>query len=59
MWEINTEVFWNADDILLLEETHRKLCGLIKFLKEEGDGKKLVITQLADQLISQTEGKQL
>lgn len=59
MWEINTEVFWNADDILLLEETHRKLYGLIKFLKEEGDGKKLVITQLADQLISQTEGQQL
>lgn len=56
--EINTEAFWNADDILLFEKARRDLRGLIKFL-EEGGGKKPVVTRLADPLVSQTEGQQL
>lgn len=57
--EINTETFWAVDDMILFEETRRKLRKLIRFLEEEGDKKKLVFTRLADPLVSQTEGQQL
>lgn len=56
--EINEAAFWNANDILLFEKARKELRELIKFL-EEGDGKKPVITRLADPLISQMEGQQL
>lgn len=57
--EINTDAFWDANDILLFEKARRELRELIKFLEEESDGKKPVVTRLIDPLLSQTEGQQL
>lgn len=57
--EISAEVFWAANDILKFEKVRRELRELIKFLEEEGDGKKTVVTRLSDPLISQTEGQPL
>ena len=56
--EVNTDDFWDANDIMLFERVRRELRELIKFL--EGDApKKPIITRLVDPIIDQKEGEQL
>lgn len=58
--EINTDAFWEANDILLFEKVRKELRDLIKFLYEgNGEGKKPIITRLVDPIIDQQEGEQL
>lgn len=57
--EIHTTAFWDANDILLFEKARRELRELIKFLEDEGDRNKQVVTRLTDPLISRAEGQQL
>ena len=57
--EIHTDVFWDANDILLFEKVRKELRGLIRFLDEEGGGQKRIITKLTDPIIDSQEGVQL
>lgn len=57
--EIHTDVFWNANDILLFEKVRRELRGLIRFLDEDDGGQKRIITKLTDLIIDSQEGVQL
>lgn len=58
--EVNTDAFWEANDILLFEQVRKELRDLIKFLYEgNGEGKKPIITRLVDPIIDQQEGEQL
>ena len=58
--EVNTDAFWEANDILLFEKVRKELRTLIKFLYEgNGEGKKPIITRLVDPIIDQQEGEQL
>lgn len=56
--EINTDAFWQANDILLFEKVRQELRGLIQFLDEAG-GKKQILTRLTDPILEQQEGKML
>lgn len=53
--EINTDAFWDANDVLLYERVRKELRGLIKFLNDVGLIK-LIITRLTDPIIDQKEG---
>ena len=53
--EINTDEYWDANDILIFEHTREKLRSLIKFLVE-GDGFKTKYVKLDDPIIEKTEG---
>ena len=44
---INTDSYWEANDLLLLEKTRMELRGLMKFLVDGGDEKKTIMTRLA------------
>ncbi len=55
---VNTEEYWAAGDILLLEKTRKELRDLIKFLVD-GGGKKPIITRLTDPILDEKEGSQL
>ena len=57
--EIHTDVFWDANDILLFEKVRKELRGLIRFLDEEDGGQKRIITKLTDPIIDSQEGVQL
>lgn len=54
--ELGTDAFWAANDILLFEKMRKELRELIKFLYENGAGKKSIITRLADPILEQKEG---
>lgn len=56
--EINSDPYWEANDILLFEHTRNELRDLMNFLVDEGP-KKLVITKLADPVIDRKEGEKL
>ena len=57
--EIHTDVFWDANDILLFEKIRKELRGLIRFLDEDDGGQKRIITKLTDPIIDSQEGVQL
>ena len=57
--EIHTDVFCNANDILLFEKVRKELRGLIRFLDENDGGQKRIITKLTDPIIDSQEGVQL
>ena len=57
--EVNTDAFWEANDILMFEKVRKELRELIKFLNEGGEPKKPIITHLTDPVIDQQEGIQL
>lgn len=57
--EINTEAFWNANNILIFEKVRKELRELMKFLDEGGAGRKPIITRLIDPVIGSAEGEQL
>ena len=54
--EIHTDVFWDANDILLFEKVRKELRGLIRFLDEDDGGQKRIITKLTDPIIDSQEG---
>lgn len=55
---INSDDFWNANDILLFEKIREELRELIKFLDSDA-GKEPIITRLTDPIILQKDGEQL
>lgn len=57
--QINTDEFWEANDVLLFEDTRKELRELMKFLWEKDDMVKPIITRLADPVIEEQEGVQL
>jgi type I restriction enzyme R subunit len=57
--QINTDDFWNANDILLFEMVRQELRDLIKFLGDLVDGPSIITTRLADPVIDSQEGVQL
>lgn len=57
--EIHTDVFWDANDILLFEKVRKELRGLIRFLDEDDGEQKRIITKLTDPIIDSQEGVQL
>lgn len=57
--QVNTDAFWEANDILLFEKVRKELRELIKFIVEHGPGKQPIITHLTDPVIDQQEGVQL
>ncbi|HIS60033.1 MAG TPA: DEAD/DEAH box helicase family protein [Candidatus Faecousia faecipullorum] len=54
--EIHTDAFWEANDILLFEKVRRELRELIRFLDEENDGQKPIVTKLSDPIMDTQEG---
>jgi type I restriction enzyme R subunit len=57
--EVNTDAFWDANDVLLLEKVRKELRELIKFLDGGGGGKAPIITHLDDPIIDEQQGEQL
>ena len=57
--EVNTDAFWEANNILLFEKVRKELRGLMQFLVEIGPVKNLIITRLKDPIIGEQEGVQL
>jgi type I restriction enzyme R subunit len=57
--EVNTDAFWDANDVLLLEKARTELRALIKFLDIGGPIKDPIITHLDDPVIEQQEGVEL
>ena len=57
--EVNTDAFWEANNILLFEKVRKELRGLMQFLVEIGSVKNPVITRLTDPIIGEQEGVQL
>ena len=55
---INSDDFWNVNDILLFEKIREELRELIKFL-DSNAGKEPIITRLTDPIILQQDGEQL
>ena len=53
--EVNTDAFWDANDILLYERVRKELRELIKFLNDV-DPRQPIITRLSDPIIDQKEG---
>lgn len=56
--EIGTDVFWEAHDILALENVRKELRDLIKFIVDD-DKKNPIITKLADPVVDSKEGEKL
>ncbi len=54
--EIQTDAFWNANDLLLFERVRKDLRELIKFLDEDGSEQKRIVTKLKDPIIDRQEG---
>lgn len=48
--EIHTDVFWEANDILLFEHVRKELRELIRFL-DEGRAQRQIVTKLTDPII--------
>ena len=57
--EVNTDAFWEANNILLFEKVRKELRGLVQFLVEIGPVKNPIITRLTDPIIGEQEGVQL
>ena len=57
--EIHSDVFWDANDILLFEKVRKELRELIKFLDEGVGEQKLIVTKLTDPIIDRQEGSRL
>ena len=57
--EVNTDAFWEANNILLFEKVRKELRGLMQFLVEIGPVKNQIITRLTDPIIGEQEGVQL
>ena len=57
--EVNTDAFWEANDILLFEKVRKELRSLMQFLVEVGPVKNPIITRLSDPIIGEQEGIQL
>lgn len=57
--EIQTDVFWDAGDVLLFERVREELRELIRFLDEGGGEQKRIVTKLTDPIIDSQEGIQL
>ena len=57
--EIQTDAFWNANDLLLFERVRKDLRELIKFLDEDGSEQKRIVTKLKDPIIDRQEGLQV
>lgn len=57
--EVNTDAFWEANNILLFEKVRKELRGLMQFLVEIGPVKNPIITRLTDPIIGEQEGVQL
>ena len=57
--EIGTDAFWEASDILALENVRKELRDLIKFIVDEGGKAPIIITKLADPVIESKEGEKL
>lgn len=55
---INTDEFWAAGNVLMLEKVRTELRGLMQFLYE-GSGRAPIFTRLADPITAQTEGQLL
>lgn len=56
--EVQTDVFWEAGDLLLLERVRQELRGLMQFLDQE-QGKGPVVTRLTDPVTECQEGVEL
>ncbi len=56
--EVQTDVFWEANDILQFERVRRELRELIKFL-DKNDPREPIITKLTDPVIDRQEGHPL
>ncbi len=56
--EVNTDAFWEANDILLFEKVRRELRELMQFL-DGGSGRPPILTKLLDPIIAETEGAEL
>ncbi len=48
--EIHTDVFWDANDILLFEKVRKELRGLIRFWTKMTEGKNVLLPNLLIQL---------
>ncbi|MCI6149761.1 MAG: DEAD/DEAH box helicase family protein [Flintibacter sp.] len=57
--EIQTDAFWDANDILLFERMRKELRELIHFLDEGGGTQRQIVTKLTDPVIDSQEGVQL
>ena len=57
--DLQTDAFWEAQDILAFEKVRRELRDLIRFLDEGDRGQKQIVTKLADPVINSQEGIQL
>lgn len=57
--EVNTDAFWEANNILLFEKVRKELRGLMQFLVEIGSVKNPIITRLTDPIIGEQEGVHL
>ncbi|MBL1054654.1 MAG: hypothetical protein JJO51_23380, partial [Escherichia coli] len=57
--EVNTDAFWESNDILLFENVRKELRELIKFIVEQNPVKNPIITHLTDPIIEQQEGTPL
>ena len=53
--EIQTDAFWEANNLLLFEHVRQELRGLIQFLVK-GTNQKPIITNLTDPILEQKEG---
>lgn len=56
--DINTDAFWDANDILAFEMVRKELRELIKFL-DGGAGREPIITRLTDPVIGEQQGETL
>ena len=57
--EVQTDVFWEAGDLLLLERVRQELRGLMQFLDQDSKGKGPVVTRLTDPVTECQEGMEL
>ncbi len=57
--EINSDAYWEANDILLFEKTRRELRNLMEILVDDGAEKKTIITKLTDPIMESKEGQKL
>ena len=56
---INTDDFWNSNDVLVFENVRKELRELIKFLVDGNDAKQPIITHLKDVVTDEQEGQVL
>lgn len=57
--EVQTDAFWEAEDVLLFEKVRVALRDLMQFLMDDGPVKPIIFTDLADPVIASGEGQAL